>query len=89
MKPLLDREYDDMIQQARKRNAEMEKTEADYMLAPPKHCDLRLHLRTVEQALKCAVIRRDWEVACEGIVLLQQAIARLTSEGSAFRGRHN
>ena len=76
--PLSDQEFAKMLQKARARDADMERLESESGLAAPQRCDLPTHLRTVEQALECAVKMRDWQIACEGIVLLQQAIARLS-----------
>jgi hypothetical protein len=75
-----DEEFERMLQHARKRDAEMERIEAGDF-APPKRCDLHSHLRTVEQALECAVKMNDWPIACEAIVLLQQAIVRVAPRG--------
>jgi len=79
--PMSDQEFAKMMQKARKRDANFERVEAETRLSPPKNCDLATHLRTAEAALECAVRVRDWQTVCEGIVLLQQATARVVSGG--------
>ena len=76
-KDLSDQEFAKMIAKAKTNDARMESVERENGFAPPQRCDLRSHLRTAEQALECAVKMRDWQIACEGIVLLQQAISRI------------
>jgi hypothetical protein len=82
MKPkvLSDQQYEELLQAARTRDAAFEQLESAHHFAPPRRGDLHSHLRTVEAALACAVKVSDWQIVCEGIVLLQQAMARITPE---------
>jgi hypothetical protein len=73
-----DIEYTEMLKKARKRNAKMSDTERKAGFASPERSDFHTHLRTVESALECAVKMKDWDTTCEAIVLLQQAIARVS-----------
>jgi hypothetical protein len=68
--------YEKMLEAARQRNDSLTRLERDVGFAPPQHCDLSLHLRTVESALEAGVKMKDWSTVCEGIVLLQDALKR-------------
>lgn len=83
---LSDKRFNKMMRKAREQDAEMARLEAKTGTASPQRCDLHAHLRTVEQALECAVRTNDWQVVCEGIVMLQSAITR-TVPVSAYEQR--
>jgi len=72
--------YEEMMEKARRRDAKVENSERRNGFASPQRCDLHCHLRTVESALECAVKMRDWNTACEAMVLLQQAIVRVAPD---------
>jgi hypothetical protein len=75
--PLSDQQYVAMLDKASKHNDEMSAMEKENGFAAPQRCGLHTHLRTVEQALECAVKMKDWAIACEGIMLLRDAIQRV------------
>lgn len=70
-------QYDERIARARRKDAEMSLIETEAGLASPLQCDLRLHLSTAAEAFAAGVKCNDWDMVCEGIVLLQQAITRV------------
>ena len=88
---LSEEQFAEMMKKARAHDADLQRCEADHGFAPPKRVDLREHLRTAEAALECAVKVGDWQIVCEGIVLLQQAIARVSPiiRGSGDRRDHH
>jgi hypothetical protein len=75
-----DQEYKRMLYKARKKDAEMAQIEHEAGWAAPKACDLATHLRTAISALECAVKVKDWQTVCEGVILIEQAVAQLREQ---------
>jgi hypothetical protein len=76
--------FQKMMAQARANNARKTRDEHEVGFTSPQDCDLATHLRTVRGAMQCAVRCQDWQTACDGIALLDQAIARcITRAGAA------
>jgi hypothetical protein len=74
---LTEQEFAAMMDRAREKDAAMARSEASAGFASPSRCDIGLHLRTADSAIECAIKTKDWPTACEGLVLLRQAIARI------------
>lgn len=78
-----DSELQVMLTKARNRNQSMTKLEHQSGFAALQQSPLDTHLRTVVDALICGVKLKDWGPVCEGIVLLQDAIARIPAADHA------
>jgi hypothetical protein len=68
---------------ANKTNTRRDKLDRKLGMAAPPDCPLKLHLRTVEQALMAGITIEDWEVIAEGIDMLIQAIGRVPDDDDA------
>ncbi len=68
---------------AHKTNTRRDKLDRKLGMAAPPDCPLKLHLRTVEQALMAGITIEDWEVIAEGIDMLIQAIGRVPDDDDA------
>lgn len=68
---------------AHRTNARRDRLERKWGMAAPSDCSLKLHLRTVEQALMAGITVEDWEVIAEGIDMLIQAIGRVPDDDDA------
>lgn len=75
MKVMDESRYQAMLAIARATDHERSALERQAGFASPKDSGLCLLLRTAQDALECAVKTNDWQIVCEGIVFLEQAIA--------------
>lgn len=69
--------YEAMMEVARATNRKRSADERRAGWASPENCSLVEHLRTALAAVEAGVKTTDWPTVCEGIGLLELAVARL------------
>jgi hypothetical protein len=71
------------IRNARRRIRTMDKVENAAGFATPNQCPLDLHLRTILQAILCSLQTREWGIAAEAFVMLQDLELRVRPKRQA------
>lgn len=72
-------------QKALKRVRKMDEDDRRSGDMPPQYCPLDLHLRNTISALVCAMQTKDWKVAAEALVMLQDAELRVRTAADPQR----
>lgn len=70
--------YDRLMEEARKRCQQFDEIDRQNGNEPPRRGPLLQHLETVEAALEAGLKRGDWTCAADALVLLREAVQRLS-----------